>query len=126
MLYDFVYPVPAADCSERHGKTGISCLYESGEFEERADRAFALLRRCTVCPPECRVDCIRDRRGFCRTGLLPVIASSGPHLGEEPPPGTQQGWAEFFRMRPSVAIITSGEFREVILNAGKYGLHQVF
>jgi putative pyruvate formate lyase activating enzyme len=67
------------------GRPGYLALYESGELEERADHAFALLRSCTVCPRECRVDRTRDGRGFCGTGLLPVIASSGPHFGEEPP-----------------------------------------
>lgn len=37
-------------------KPGYLALYESGEFVEQADRAFALLTSCTVCPHECRVD----------------------------------------------------------------------
>jgi putative pyruvate formate lyase activating enzyme len=28
---------------------------------------------------------MNDERGFCKTGLLPVISGSGPHFGEEPP-----------------------------------------
>jgi putative pyruvate formate lyase activating enzyme len=28
---------------------------------------------------------LKNERGFCRTGLLPVVASYGPHFGEEPP-----------------------------------------
>ncbi|MDD1699859.1 MAG: radical SAM protein [Methanoregula sp.] len=60
-------------------------LNQSGELEERIDRAYNLLESCTVCPRKCRVNRLDDERGFCRTGLLPVISSSGPHFGEEPP-----------------------------------------
>jgi putative pyruvate formate lyase activating enzyme len=60
-------------------------LSESGELEERICRAYALLESCTVCPRKCRINRLDDERGFCRTGLLPVISSFGPHFGEEPP-----------------------------------------
>ena len=60
-------------------------LNESGELEERIHRAYALLESCTVCPRQCGINRLEDERGFCRTGLLPVIASFGPHFGEEPP-----------------------------------------
>jgi putative pyruvate formate lyase activating enzyme len=62
-----------------------SSLNESGELEERVHRAYALLEHCTVCPHQCGINRLEDERGFCRTGLLPVISSFGPHFGEEPP-----------------------------------------
>jgi putative pyruvate formate lyase activating enzyme len=60
-------------------------LSESGELKERIHRAYALLESCTVCPRKCGINRLEDERGFCRTGLLPVISSFGPHFGEEPP-----------------------------------------
>jgi len=60
-------------------------LSKSGELAERIDRAYDLLESCTVCPRKCRINRLNDERGFCRTGLLPVIASFGPHFGEEKP-----------------------------------------
>jgi len=60
-------------------------LSESGELEDRICQAYALLESCTVCPRKCRINRLNDEKGFCRTGLLPVISSSGPHFGEEPP-----------------------------------------
>jgi putative pyruvate formate lyase activating enzyme len=60
-------------------------LKESGELEERIHRAYALLESCTICPRHCGINRLKDERGFCRTGLLPVISSFGPHFGEEPP-----------------------------------------
>jgi putative pyruvate formate lyase activating enzyme len=58
---------------------------ESGELDEQVYPAYALLESCTVCPQKCRINRLADERGFCRTGLLPVISSFEPHFGEEPP-----------------------------------------
>ncbi|MFY9800278.1 MAG: hypothetical protein WAK10_03425, partial [Methanoregula sp.] len=49
-------------------------LSKSGELAERIDRAYDLLESCTVCPRKCRINRLNDERGFCRTGLLPVIS----------------------------------------------------
>ena len=44
----------------------------------------AILRDCTLCPRECRVDRAAGETGACRTAARARIASSGPHFGEEP------------------------------------------
>lgn len=64
---------------------GFLRLFESGELIKRAEQAYGLLAACTVCPRRCGTNRLEDERGFCRTGLLPVISSYGPHFGEEPP-----------------------------------------
>jgi putative pyruvate formate lyase activating enzyme len=64
---------------------GYVRLHAEGELAERAQRGYERLRACTVCPRRCGVNRQQDERGFCKTGFLPVIASSGPHFGEEPP-----------------------------------------
>ena len=43
------------------------------------------MKRCTLCPRMCRVDRMAGETGFCRTGKLAVVASYGPHFGEERP-----------------------------------------
>jgi putative pyruvate formate lyase activating enzyme len=60
-------------------------LSESGELDQKAEEAFALLTSCTVCPRNCRVDRANGELGYCGGGLLPKVASYGPHFGEEPP-----------------------------------------
>jgi putative pyruvate formate lyase activating enzyme len=60
-------------------------LYRSGELAIRARQAYSLLSSCSVCPRCCGVDRTLDERGYCRGGLLPKVASYGPHFGEEAP-----------------------------------------
>jgi len=55
----------------------------SDSLNDRARRASALLRACTLCPRQCGVDRLEDERGFCRIGARAVVASAGPHFGEE-------------------------------------------
>jgi len=54
-------------------------------LRERAVRAQDRLRNCTLCPRRCRVDRTAGETGFCGTGTSAVVASYGPHFGEEPP-----------------------------------------
>ena len=54
-------------------------------FDERVQKAEAVLRSCTLCPRACRVDRTAGKRGFCRTGNRPFVSSWGPHFGEERP-----------------------------------------
>jgi putative pyruvate formate lyase activating enzyme len=64
---------------------GYRELYATGELAERAEKAYALLASCTVCPRRCGVNRLAGEQGFCRTGADPVVSSYGPHFGEEPP-----------------------------------------
>jgi putative pyruvate formate lyase activating enzyme len=59
-------------------------LLATGDLEDRTEKAQALLRDCTVCPRECRVNRINDETGFCKTGARAQVSSNGPHFGEEP------------------------------------------
>jgi putative pyruvate formate lyase activating enzyme len=59
-------------------------LHASGELQDRAQRALALLQdRCRVCPRLCKVDRLSDQAGLCRVGRRAVVASHFPHFGEE-------------------------------------------
>lgn len=54
-------------------------------LSEKVEEAFSILKECTLCPRECRVDRISGEKGFCKTGVKPFISSYGPHFGEERP-----------------------------------------
>ena len=43
-----------------------------------------LIRSCRLCPRACRVDRAAGELGACRIGAEAVVASAGPHFGEEP------------------------------------------
>ena len=50
-----------------------------------AKRLVERLRSCDICPRLCRVDRTKGERGVCRVGARAVVASFGPHYGEEAP-----------------------------------------
>jgi uncharacterized Fe-S radical SAM superfamily protein PflX len=43
-------------------------LFENGELKSRVDRAVKILRCCTGCPRNCRVDRLQNKFAVCRTG----------------------------------------------------------
>ncbi len=63
-------------------------LLQSGELAERVKIAYEHLADCDLCGWECHID-RSERTGACKTGMQPVIASYGPHHGEEDP---LRGW----------------------------------
>lgn len=70
-------------------------LARSGELAERVQRLEEILRDCTVCPHECRVDRTQEL-GTCATGADAVVASWNPHHGEEPVISCRRGSGTVF------------------------------
>jgi putative pyruvate formate lyase activating enzyme len=70
----------ASDCYPSYRK-----LLSSSGFDNLLARADLKLSRCDLCPRRCGVDRTAGELGFCRGGLLPRVASYGPHYGEESP-----------------------------------------
>jgi putative pyruvate formate lyase activating enzyme len=61
-------------------------LLERGELAQRAESAYRHLKNCDLCARYCHVDRTRSIAGaVCRTGERAVVASYGPHHGEEDP-----------------------------------------
>ncbi len=60
-------------------------LLDSGELARRRDQALAILSQCRLCPRECQVDRLAGETGFCRSGRQALVASHGPHFGEDRP-----------------------------------------
>lgn len=59
--------------------------YRDGRLHQRIERALRWMAKCTLCPRFCRVNRLEGDEGFCRTGRRAVVASFGPHFGEELP-----------------------------------------
>lgn len=76
---------------------GYLALHETGELARRADAAWELLRRCTVCPQNCPVDRIAGKTGACHSGTEIIVGSWNLHRREEPPiSGTRGAGTIFF------------------------------
>ena len=60
-------------------------LHRRGILQKRIDEALARLKKCDLCPRECKVDRTKSTAGFCRTGRYARVASFSPHFGEEAP-----------------------------------------
>ncbi|MDN7023974.1 radical SAM protein [Methanoculleus sp. FWC-SCC1] len=120
---------------------GYQALHESGELARRAERAYALLRDCTVCPQECHVDRLAGETGFCRSGSLPIVSSYGPHFGEEPPLVGRNGSGTIFFAHCNMrcifcqnyeisqcrggAAISCEDLAEVMLQIERRGCHNI-
>lgn len=72
-------------------------LYKSGELDARIRALYERMSPCRICPHECGVNRLKGEKGFCRVGAGPVVASYGPHFGEERPlVGTSGSGTIFF------------------------------
>jgi putative pyruvate formate lyase activating enzyme len=60
-------------------------LLASGRLDERIRALHGMLSSCEVCPRLCGVDRVAGGIGFCGGGLQAMVASYGPHYGEEAP-----------------------------------------
>ncbi len=74
---------------------GYFRLLENGELSRRVARLDRLLEACAVCPCTCGID-RRTMLGRCATPAEPVVASWGPHFGEEPPIAGTRGSGTVF------------------------------
>ncbi len=71
--------------------------HRSGRLGDAIARAALWMKKCTLCPRLCAVDRMAGETGFCRTGRRAVVASYGPHYGEERPlVGTKGSGTIFF------------------------------
>ena len=61
-------------------------LHQTGELRERAEKLWAIMKGCELCPRRCGVDRQKGMSGVCEApGTKLVIAASHPHFGEERP-----------------------------------------
>ncbi|AVX30700.1 MULTISPECIES: radical SAM protein [unclassified Carboxydocella] len=58
-------------------------LHASGQLAERAEKAWAALASCHLCPRHCGVNRLEGQKGYCRSGARALVASYSPHFGEE-------------------------------------------
>lgn len=54
------------------------------------------MRSCDICPRECGVNRLKDEKGFCHSGYLPIVAAVCAHHGEEPAISGNKGSGAIF------------------------------
>lgn len=54
------------------------------ELKKRRDKAYEVLKSCTLCPRQCKIDRTIGQQGVCRAGMQAKVYSYMPHHGEEP------------------------------------------
>lgn len=60
-------------------------LYRAGDLRCRIDKLKEVLKECTLCPRECRVNRLNGKYGVCRSSDRIVVSSLSAHFGEEQP-----------------------------------------
>ncbi|MCP9464796.1 MAG: radical SAM protein [Nitrospira sp.] len=70
-------------------QAGYRSLLRSGILYERVALAKQMLASCRVCPRHCAVNRLAGELGTCLVGGKALVASAGPHFGEEFP---IRGW----------------------------------
>jgi putative pyruvate formate lyase activating enzyme len=70
--------------------------FNSGKLERLIEQVFKMLESCAICPRQCKVNRLKDQKGFCKTGLKAKACSYMPHHGEEPPISGERGSGTIF------------------------------
>lgn len=73
-----------------HGDSGFEPafleLHKTGELKTRAEKLWAIMEECRLCPRKCGVNRLKGESGFCRSpGETLVVSAFHPHFGEEKP-----------------------------------------
>jgi putative pyruvate formate lyase activating enzyme len=57
--------------------------YKQGKLEKKIEQLNKILSHCSLCPRQCKVDRLKDERGFCGAGKDLRVSSAFAHFGEE-------------------------------------------
>ena len=61
-------------------------LHKSGELKKRAEKLWAIMESCRLCPRQCGASRLKGQRGYCHSpGTTLMVSSAHPHFGEERP-----------------------------------------
>lgn len=111
------------------------------EFSERVNQALGKLEVCSICPLNCGVNRLEDKKGVCLTGRYAQISSYGPHHGEEKPLSGWHGSGTIFFSRCNLHCVfcqnadisqegfgkevTTEEMAEIMLELQRMGCHNI-
>jgi len=70
--------------------------FKNSTLKSKIDQTYNMLESCEICPRRCKVNRLKNEKGFCGTGILPIVCSYMPHHGEEPPVSGNKGSGTIF------------------------------
>jgi len=70
--------------------------YADSSLKKKIDKTYKMLENCQICPRRCKVNRLKDQKGFCRVGVNPIVCSFMSHHGEEPPVSGRRGSGTIF------------------------------
>ena len=59
-------------------------LKNKNKIRKTKEILLSILENCTLCPRNCRVNRLENKKGFCKTGRFAIVSSYFLHFGEEP------------------------------------------
>jgi len=89
------------------------------ELNQRIEKLFKILENCEICPRKCRVNRLKDEKGFCKLGKLPMVSVYHPHFGEESVLVGQRGSATIFLCSCNLACVFCQNYEISQLRIGK-------
>jgi putative pyruvate formate lyase activating enzyme len=98
---------------------GYLQLLEKGELERRANEAWSRLEACELCPHRCKANRLKGELGFCKTAGQAIVASYGPHFGEEAPLVGRRGSGTVFFSRCNLSCVFCQNYDISHLGAGE-------
>jgi putative pyruvate formate lyase activating enzyme len=93
--------------------------YHNGKLFRIIEETFKMLEACCICPRRCKVNRLKDERGFCKTVLLPQVCSFMPHHGEEPPISGTKGSGTIFFSHCNMACVYCQNYEFSQLGEGR-------
>lgn len=113
----------------------------TAEFSKRVNQALVKLAMCNICPLNCGVNRLEDKKGVCLTGRCAQISSFGPHHGEEKPLSGWRGSGTIFFSRCNLHCVfcqnadisqegfgkevSAEELAEIMLGLQRMGCHNI-
>ena len=70
--------------------------FKNGTLDTAAQKAWAMLESCAICPRRCGINRLKGELGFCKTAADPLVYSFMAHHGEEPPISGNKGSGTIF------------------------------
>jgi len=59
-------------------------LENKDKIKKTKEILLSILENCNLCPRDCKVNRLKNEKGFCKTGRFAIVSSYFLHFGEEP------------------------------------------